>query len=712
MDQAASPSPSLTERERLQRMLANFHDTLIVLLIALRPLVWDGDAASPANLVYLALILLALLITAAEYAGGLRVQVRWSWTGILFAAVVAILVPAAIRSPIPADGAAFFWQLVLHLGLGAYLLQIIPGRERVAWSALVAGLGAEAAIGWVQGLYVLPKMAAGSALGDAAVAAEGIATSDLVERIQRGGWFGTFTLSNTLAAWLLLALIPMVGAAWRSRGVFAISLAFSIVIAGSGLFLATRSKGALIAVAVAAGIWWLLYQRHWWRWLPVPVGIVAVGAMFLIPGWSDGVDASARVRWGYWSGAVTLVREAPLTGHGIGAFAQRSSGVLPLWAEPSRLVHNEPLETAVVAGIPASALLIFLLLWIVWPRTSDRAERLGNDAVKVPLMAPITLLFITGYLSLLGMIDGNLGWWPGGDSLVGQGVWGLLVGAGLGAMVISAGRIPLPSGMWLRMALAAFAVHSLIDFDLHSFAVIGSLLVIAILAGGHRHERLVSGGLSGGLSRGFGLGLGRGLGVVLLVGVICLGVGWVRWAHDALDLRNAQDLVRALRLTRDPAHVDDGFATLAAQLGVSEPSAGDRRGRNEMIAQAVATGLNLSDTDPTIAVQLISILPPSPERLAQLDALLPRVPYHLPLARLRAQDHFAAGRWREAITEMQRGVSLAPAYIPARQELEALLGQIADRDPSHAAEWRSERDRAAAERATIEPIVDYRNRGK
>ena len=685
-------------------MLANFHDTLIVLLVALRPLVWDGDAASPANLVYLALILLALFITAAEYAGGLRVQVRWSWTGILFAALVAILVPAAMWAPIPADGAAFFWQLVLHLGLGAYLLQIIPGRERVAWSALVAGLGAEAAIGWVQGLYVLPKMAAGSALGDTAVAAEGIAASDLVERIQRGGWFGTFTLSNTLAAWLLLALIPMVGAAWRGRGVFAISLG----IAGSGLFLATRSKGALVAVAVAAGIWWMLYQRHWWRWLPVPVGIMVVGAMFLIPGWSDGVDASARVRWGYWSGAVTLVREAPLTGHGIGAFAQRSSGVLPLWAEPSRLVHNEPLETAVVAGIPAALVLIFLLLFLMWPRSGDRAERLADAAVKVPLLAPITLIVITGYLSLLGMIDGNLGWWPGGDSLVGQGVWGLLVGAGLGAVVIGAGRIPLPSGMWLRLALAALAVHSLIDFDLHSFAVIGTLLVVGILAGGQRHERLLSGGLSGGLSPGFG----RGLGVVLLVGVICLGVGWVRWAHDAFDLRNAQDLVRALRLTRDPAHVDDGFATLAAQLGVIEPPAGDRRGRNEVIAQAVATGLSLSVSDPTIAVQLISILPPSPERLAQLDALLSRVPYHLPLARLRAQDHLVAGRWREAITEMQRGVSLAPAYLPARQELETLLGQIADRDPGHAAEWRSERAQAAAERAAFEPMVDYRNRSK
>ena len=194
--------------------------------------------------------------------------------------------------------------------------------------------------------------------------------------------------------------------------------------------------------------------------------------------------------------------------------------------------------------------------------------------------------------------------------------------------------------------------------------------------------------------------------------VVVLGVGWVRWAHSAFDLRNAQDLIRALRLTRDPAHVDDGFAALAAQLGMPEPAAGDRRGRNDVIAQAIATGLTLSVTDPTTAVQLMGILPPSPERLAQLDVLFAQVPHHLPLARLRAQDHLAAGRWRDAINEMRRGVALAPAYLPARQELESLLGQIADRDPTHATEWRSERDEVAAERAALEPIVDYRNRGK
>lgn len=691
---------ALSERERLQRLLVNFHDTLIVLLIALRPLVWDGDAASPANLVYLALILLALLITAAEFIGGLRTQVRWSWTGFIVAVLVAALVPAALRAPIPADGSAFIWQLVLHLGLGAYLLQVVPGRERVAWSALVAGLGAEVVIGWVQGLYVLPKMAAGTALGDAAVAAEGIAPSDLAERIQRGGWFGTFTLSNTLAAWLLVALIPMVGTAWRSRSI----LAWSIAIAGSGLFLATRSKGALIAVALAAGVWWMLAQRRWWRWLPVPLGILAITAMFVIPGGSDGVNASARVRWGYWSGAVTLVREAPFTGHGIGAFAERSSGVMPLWAEPSRLVHNEPLEMAVVAGIPLAVLLVAVLLLIAWPRATDRAENPVDEAPRLPLLAPCTLIFVTGYLSLLGMLDGNLGWWPGGDSLLGQGAWGLLVGVGMAAMVLAAGRMPLPTGWWLRLALAALSLHTLIDFDLHSFAVIGTVIPLAIIAGGAQ---------SGVPSRAHQQRhVGRAVGAAFLVLVVFMGVGWVRWAHAALDLRNAQDLVRALRLTRDPAHVDEGFATLAAQLGMAEPPMGDRRGRNEVIAQAVAAGLSLSAEDPTIAVQLIGLLPPSPERLAQLDALYPRVPHHLPLARLRAQDHLAAGRWHDAITEMRRGVALAPAYIPAHQELEVLLGQIADRDSAHAAQWRSERDQAAAERAAIEPIVDYRNRGK
>ena len=693
----------LSERERLQRVLTIFHTALMAVLIALRPLVWDGEAAAPANLVYLALIQVGLVVLAGEFVSGLRTTVRWSWPGLLFAVLVVALVPAAWRAPIPADGSAFLWQLLMHLGLGAYLLQIIPGRERVAWSALVAGLGAEVAIGWIQGLYVLPKMAAGSAQGDVAVAAEGIASQDLLERISRGGWFGTFTLSNALAGWLLLTVIPLVGAAWQ-RG-SARLLVGALALAGGGLLLATRSKGALLAVLVAAGGWWLLSQRRWWRWLPLPLGALVIALFYVTPSWSAGIEASARVRWGYWSGAVALVREAPLLGHGIGAFAERSSGVMPLWAEPSRMVHNEPLELAVVAGLPLALLLVVLLLVMAWPRRADElavASSEAGDPAPHTWLASVALIVFTPYLCLLGMLDGNLGWWPGGEMLLGQGAWGVLVGLWMAvvmrlstALQLSKGMV-LPTRRWLRLALAALVLHCLIDFDLHSFAIVGTTIVVAVLAGERRRE----------------FTLERGLSVVLLVGVIALGVGWVRWGRTALELRTAQDVVRAMRLTRDPAHVDDGFASLAGILGVNEPETGDRRGRQELLVLAVRSSLSRCASDPSLAVQVTGILPPSAERLQLLDGLKEKLPYALSIARLRAQDYLAAGRWQEAADELRRGVSLAPAYLPARQELEVLLEQIATRDPAHANAWRAQRAEVAAARTSLEAIVDYRNRGQ
>ncbi len=695
-----SSATPLSEKERLQQVLTVIHSTLTVLLIALRPLVWDGDVSSPANLVYLALILLALLITVGEIAGGLRTAVRWSVTGLLFAALVIVVIPAALNAPIPATGSAFIWQLALHLGLGAYLMQTIPGRESLAWSALVAGLGAEVAIGWVQGLYVLPKMLTDHQSA-AAIIAEGTEPDDFAERIANGGWFGTFTLSNSLAAWLLLTVVPVLGIAWRvglARCV-ASPLTWILALGGSGLLVATRSKGALIALAAAAGGWWLLRQRGWLRWLPMLLIGLAVGLVVMRPAWSSGLTASAQVRWGYWSGAVALVREAPLTGLGIGSFAERSSGVMPLWAEPSRMVHNEPLELAVVAGIPAALLLVLVLLLVCWPRRVDADQWADHDSrfgAKTPWLAPITLALITAYLALLGMLDGNLGWWPGGASMLGQGAWGVLVGGGLALCLLWSLRSPLPARWWLRLALAALALHTLIDFDLHSFAIIGTLITVAVLAGGTHRESPVP----------------RWVGAVGLIGVLVFSTSWIWWANRAMDLRYADNLVRAMRLIRDPAHIEEGFASVAAQLGVEPPAIGDRRGCSELLAQAVATGLAWSAADPTLTTTFISVLPPSIERLARLDEMALRLPYSLAVTRLRAQDYLAAKQFPEAVNEMRRGIAIAPAYLPMRQELETLCEQLITHDPANAERWHKEQADSARQRESLASIVNYRNRSR
>lgn len=675
------------ELERLRRATGLLHGGLIASLIALRPLVWDGDPASPANLVYLALIVIALVVTAVEVLAGGRRTLRWSWTGLAFAALVLALIPAALRAPVPPDGAAWWWQLVLHLGLGGYLMQTVPGRERIAWGALIAGLSAEVAIGWIQGIYVLPQMASATGTGDAGVAAEGVAAGDLAERIARGGWFGTFTLSNTCAAFLLLAAVPLAGVVRRSWP------AGLVVLAAAGVFLGTRSKGALVAVGIAAALWWMLRHTGWRRWLPLPLAALAA-ALLWVPAVHDGVMASGRVRIGYWSGAVELVGERPLAGHGWGAFAERASGVLPLWAEPSRLVHDEPLELAVVAGVPLALLLVALLVAVARPRRSD-AEPVP-DGERPHASASIGVGLLTAYGCLLGMLDGNLGWWPGGGSPLGQGMWGLLIGAVLAAVLLLAARTPLPSRWWLRLALTALAIHCLVDFNLHSFAVVGTLLAVAVLAGGPARE----------------LPVGRPVGAVLLLATVLVAVGSLRWASAAIALRSTGDLVRSLRLVHDPAHAEEGFAAIAFALDAELPPPGDRRGRLALAREAVETAWVRSEADPTLQLTAAGFQPPSAERLARLDGLRMRMPWSAGVARLRADDLAAAGSWQEAIDEQRRAMALAPANLPIRQELEALLERAAQARPADAERWRAERAEVIRVRKELEPVVDFRNRAR
>jgi hypothetical protein len=600
------------------------------------------------------------------------------------------LLPAAFRAPVPVEGAAFGWQLVLHAALAFHLLQVIPGRERLAWAALLTAVGVETAVTWVQGLYVLPAMAEATAHGDASVAAEGVASGDLSERIANGGWFGTFTLSNTLAAWLLLAAVPLCGLVVRSWA------ARFLLLAAAGVFLATRSKGAVLAVTAAGSCFWLVRGRGWWRWLPVPAMLAGLAVLALVPAVQDGLMASARVRLGYWQGAAALIQEAPWTGLGWGMFAERSSGVMALWAEPSRLVHNEPLEAAVVAGVPVGVLLLLLLLWLGRPW--------GRAPGDVPTVAAspspndwLNGLFLTGlvtYLSLLGMLEGNVGWWVGGGNLLGQCLWGWVIGVGMSVALMAFLRLPMPATWWFRCGLAALALHCLVDFNLHSFAVVGTLIVVASLAGGATRE----------------LPVARWVGGVALVLVFALGVGAFGWARQALEVRGAGDVVRLLRLTRDPAHAREGFQALAATLGQDEPH--DRRSAQELTVRGVNQVLESAPADPGLVVQAAAFLPSGAERLALLDAWLPRLPSSTSLARLRAEDYEHRGSWAEAVAELRRAEGLAPAHQPIRQQLIALLQRAERGDPTHADQWRSEREAVERVLAEREPVVNYHNRSQ
>jgi hypothetical protein len=114
--------------------------------------------------------------------------------------------------------------------------------------------------------------------------------------------------------------------------------------------------------------------------------------------------------------------------------------------------------------------------------------------------------------------------------------------------------------------------------------------------------------------------------------------------------------------------------------------------------------------DPVLALEVLGLAPASPQRLARLDLLQPRMRWSTGIARLRSEDLAAAGRWEDAVIQAERGVRLAPAHLPTRQHLSGLLRRASSGLPSQAEKFQARRAVVERELEELQPVVDYRNR--
>ena len=450
-----------------------WHDALLVALIVLRPLVWSGDRTAWDHIAWMLLVIVALSVLVVEGLTGRRPWLRWGPGGVIAGVLVAGLLPATVFAPEPATARGTWNALVINLGFAFWLCQVVPGRERLALAALFGGAAIEIVVALLQPVWTLPAMAAKLAAGDPSIRALETAKGELAERLANGGMFGTFTLANTLAAFLLLVLPLLI---WQ-RTVLTWVLAGGVV-----AFAGSKSKGAYAALVVAAGTLWLTTVRSRWRWLPLVATAALLVAIVSIPVLKQGLAASTEVRLGYWRGAMTLIAEEPLGGHGLHAFATHAARVIAPGAERSRSVHNDVLEAAVDGGIPAALLLSALLVSLVLG-ARGRAE---PSTATAPLHATLPLLGILPFFAALFTLHSNISWWPLGNDDATWWLWPVLL-AGLGILVIHlAMRLPWPPAWAFRLALGAFALHCLVDFDLHSPGIWGTLTVVAVLA---THQR-------------------------------------------------------------------------------------------------------------------------------------------------------------------------------------------------------------------------------
>jgi|GEM_PF-3487622 hypothetical protein len=659
-------------RSRLERT----HDALVVALITLRPLIWSGDGTAWDSLAYQWLVAIAGLSLVLEAWLGWRTSWRWSAAGIAALVLWLALLPAACQAPMPSSAWGLWGMLGIDLVLALYLMQVLPGRLHLAWGAFIAGLALEALIAFLQQAWVLPGMRAALAAGDAQLVRLENSHSDLAERLANGRVFGTFTLANALAAYLLLSLPPLLaalvrpGARWPSR-----ALAALVAVAGLAAAGATASKGACAALVLAGAAVALGALRGRSRWLAL--GALALGAGLASAHLRSSLFASTDVRLGYWQGALTLIGEAPLLGHGLGGFAYQSARAMPIWAEPSRYVHCELLEAWSDGGLCAALALLILFVLLVRSVRLAPDERLEEEAGLRPLTAALPLVVIIPFLCAVGMLESNLSWWDGARSDAGWMAWVItLAGIAVGVVALAA-RLPLPPPWAWRIALGAFALHCLIDFDLHSPGLWGTLTIACCMAGGP--------------ARWWTLSRPRLLSVTLAAAALLIALSF--GMQRALQLGQgdvisalAADCRAAVAAGRDASAP---LAELQDRLGSPPAPDSDRTAGAAVIALATAQLDTIAETWPAcyeLAIASVALSPPGSERLAASQHLVGRWALSGPAHALVAQDLAGSGIYTQAIEEMQVAVRLAPADLNRRGQLVHLLDQAADHQAGHAIE--------------------------
>jgi O-Antigen ligase len=621
----------LNQTALISPVAGRHHDILLATLISVRPLIWSGDASAWDNLAWLMLVGVALLSLVVDAWRGRLVTWNYGFGGVIAAIFLLILLPAALSSPYPATGMGLWGMAVIHLGFAAYVLQVIGGRERLAFGALMGALVVECCIALGQWWWVLPRMTTALAAGDPQVMAMENANGDLAERLANGGIFGTFTLANTLAAFLLLAGIPCLAMIRHTTHLTRLIVA-SISVLVCVVAVGTSSKGAAVAFVIAIACVWTWQVKNRWRLVPL-IGVLLLGILCLsVPQLRHLGAASAEVRLGYWQGATTLIAEAPVLGHGIHSFSAHGPRVMPLNAEPTQHVHNDILEATVDGGLLAGLTLALLLLWSARARTviiPHFNETISNNDKRV-LKATWPLLIFIPFFAALGMLQSNIGWWPaGGDET--WWLWPLVLALTSMGVTILIARSEWPPAWAFQLALAAFAVHCLVDFNLQSPPIWGTFIVVAVLAGGQVYAIGVCN-----ISRSVVTALALGLIVSLIVGI----------------------------------KLDAGRGPITQSSSIAATGHQRFQTANQWPARL------------DLAMEVLSNLPPNGDRLPLSQDLYNRYTWNGSVLELLAQDSAATGDYNAAINHMEKAVALAPANIPRRKRFIDLMTVVAEVQPS------------------------------
>jgi hypothetical protein len=277
------------------------------------------------------------------------------------------------------------------------------------------------------------------------------------------------------------------------------------------------------------------------------------------------------------------------------------------------------------------------------------------------------LLLIVPVFCALGMLASNVGWWPLGAQEATWWVWPVALGGVLVGVAVLSVELPLPPAWAWRVALAAFALHCLVDFNLQSPGLWGTFSVVAVLAGG----------------RAWTVGactISRSV-VTLLVAVLALATvfGIQRAVPRAL-----------LAATMPPPDAPVPEAVT-------------------WVADAHRSAMTWP-IDHDLLLASVRRHPPGEARAAWSTDFARACPWSAQAQELSAIDLSLTGRWEEALLVMRNAVAANPAYLPRRQRLVELLRRMAAVLPSRAAALQKEIEHEEQSITDLATKVHFRNR--
>ncbi len=275
---------------------------------------------------------------------------------------------ATVTSPLP--GTALFGEYTSYQG---WLHGVTLAALLVALPPRLAADGDAA------------RVAAAAALSLTAVALHALA--QLVLPAADGGAlrraYGTAGNAYFLGTLLALGVPLAAGLAAKARRGWWLGCA-AIILAG---VLASGSRSALAAALAGGAIVSLRGGRRLGRPALIVAAVTLLGCGLLLPADRNPfppllrriADAAAGrdARGEIWAMAGRLIRARPLTGHGDDAFATLGGGVQTpalwdrLWRGTPEKAHNELLQIATAAGLPALGAILWLLVVVV--RAPSRA---------------------------------------------------------------------------------------------------------------------------------------------------------------------------------------------------------------------------------------------------------------------------------------------------------------------------------------------------